>query len=276
MVGVSALALVEAVAAVAVSPAERRRDHPAPDALALAHRRVRHRRDAGGRPGRAPGVAQPARWAPAAAVATALAVSAATLPTHVSDGLFTSPTVDAEAYLPRGRELVGDLDELAGRGNVLYDPTGLPFADPYSGLVWAELQDRDVPFVFDDEVLIRHFGESRRPGGPPSCGCGGPSGPRRSTPHPGAERIGFAEGPTGPVALLVEPIAGRRGPRRRCRWCLGPGGAVRRSAVGVPVVPTCAIQRVISSHQPDRPPPIMPVPVSPMASGPALPGPPIM
>jgi hypothetical protein len=89
---------------------------------------------------------------------------------------------------------------------VLYDPTGIPFADPYSGLVWAELQDQDVPFVFDDEVLIRHFGEGRRAGRTAELRLWEAFGPEALDPPPGAERVGFTEGPTGPVALFVEPI----------------------------------------------------------------------
>jgi hypothetical protein len=206
MVGTSALALVGGVAAVAVSPLNVVGTTPhqmrwlwpiaafaSAAVLAAALDALRS-------------WPRPARWALTGVAATALAVSAATLPTHVSDGLFTSPTVDAEAYLPAARELVGDLDELAGRGTVLYDPTGIPFADPYSGLVWAELQDQDVPFVFDDEVLIRHFGEGRRAGRTAELRLWEAFGPEALDPPPGAERVGFTEGPTGPVALFVEPI----------------------------------------------------------------------
>ena len=115
--------------------------------------------------------------------------------------------MDAEAYLPAARELVGDLDELAGEGPCSTTRPAYPFADPYSGLVWAELQDQDVPFVFDDEVLIRHFGESRARGGTAALRLWEAFGPGGARPPPGAERVGFADGPTGPVApLLVEPI----------------------------------------------------------------------
>jgi hypothetical protein len=90
---------------------------------------------------------------------------------------------------------------------VLYDPTGIPFADPYSGLVWAELQDQDVPFVFDDEVLIRQFGEGRRNQGEATLRLWQVEGPDAVDPPPGAERVAYAEHDDGPVALLAEPIA---------------------------------------------------------------------
>ena len=89
---------------------------------------------------------------------------------------------------------------------MLYDPTGLPFGDPYSGLVWAELQDEGVDFVFDDEMLVRNFGERRRAGRDVDLRLREVFGPEALDPPPGTERVGFAEGPTGPVALIVEPI----------------------------------------------------------------------
>jgi hypothetical protein len=108
--------------------------------------------------------------------------------------------------LPAARELVGDLDSLEGRGPVLFDPEGLTFAEPYSGLLFAELQDRGIPFVFDDEVMIRHFGEGRRNDGSATLRLRQVQGRDAVDVPAGFERVGFAEGPGGPVALIVEPL----------------------------------------------------------------------
>jgi hypothetical protein len=108
--------------------------------------------------------------------------------------------------LPAARRLVGDLGDLQGRGTVLFDPATLLFAEPYSGLVFAEMQDRGIPFVFDDEGFIRQFGEARRNDGSADLRLWQVEGPDALVVPAGAERIGLAEGPSGPVALFVEPI----------------------------------------------------------------------
>jgi hypothetical protein len=64
-----------------------------------------------------------------------------------------------------------------------------------------------VPFVFDDEVLIRQFGEGRRNQGEATLRLWQVEGPDAVDPPPGAERVAYAEHDDGPVALLAEPIA---------------------------------------------------------------------
>ena len=63
--------------------------------------------------------------------------------------------------LAAARELVGGLDALRGEGTVLFDVSTLRFLEPYSGLVFAALQDEGIPFVFDDETSVRQFGDRR-------------------------------------------------------------------------------------------------------------------
>jgi hypothetical protein len=135
--------------------------------------------------------------------ALALAVAVANLPTHPSQA--AGPAMSADA-LPAARRLVGDLGDLQGRGTVLFDPATLLFAEPYSGLVFAEMQDRGITFVFDDEGFIRQFGEARRNDGSADLRLWQVEGPDALVVPAGAERIGLAEGPSGPVALFVEPI----------------------------------------------------------------------
>jgi hypothetical protein len=133
----------------------------------------------------------------------ALVVAVANLPTHVSGA---SGPIDTAHYLDSGRELMGQLGALEGRGTVLYDPTVLIFAEPYSGMTFAEMQDRGIPFVFDDEGFIRQFGEGRRHDGDAALRMWQVEGPAALEVPPGAERVALAEGPSGPVALFVEPL----------------------------------------------------------------------
>jgi hypothetical protein len=137
-----------------------------------------------------------------AAVAT-LAIAVVTLPTHTSRA---PGPVDSIEDADRAADLVGQLGSLEGRGTILYDPRGLLFAEPYSGLVFAELQDRGIPFVFDDEVLIRQFGEGRRNDASPSLRMWEIVGSDAAIVPPGAERVAYVAEGDASVALFVEPI----------------------------------------------------------------------
>jgi hypothetical protein len=102
---------------------------------------------------------------------------------------------------------MSQLDVLEGRGTILYDATTLVFAEPFSGMTFAELQDRGIPFVFKDEGFVRQFGEGRRDDGTATLRLWQVEGPEARVVPPGAERVAVAEGgPLGPVALFVEPI----------------------------------------------------------------------
>jgi hypothetical protein len=139
-----------------------------------------------------------------ACVLTPLAIVAlVNLRTHRSTA--EGPTVVADA-LTAGRELVADLGVLDDRGTVFFDPSTLAFAEPYSGLVFAALQDEGVPFVFDDEGFIRQFGEGRRDDGEAALRLWQVQGEQALVVPAGAERVGVALGPSGPVALFVEPV----------------------------------------------------------------------
>jgi hypothetical protein len=128
----------------------------------------------------------------------------ALLPTYRSSA--PSPVTFA-GDLEAAQELVGQLEGLRGRGTVLIDLTGLRFNEPYSGLVFAELQDQGIPFVFDDEIYIRHFGEGRRHDGDAALRMWQVEGPDALEPPPGVERVAFVEDASaGPLALLVESI----------------------------------------------------------------------
>jgi hypothetical protein len=134
---------------------------------------------------------------------SAVLMAVANLPTHVSAAAGPTDTAD---HLESGRELISQLGTLEGRGTVRYDPAELLFAEPYSGMTFAELQDRGIPFVFTDEGFIRQFGEGRRDDGTASLRLWQVQGDGARVEPPGAERVAFAEGPSGPVALFVEPL----------------------------------------------------------------------
>lgn len=135
--------------------------------------------------------------------AAAVVLAAVNLPTYRSQA--PGPT-DSIEHFERAQELMSQLDSLEGRGTVLYDPTVLWFAEPYSGLMFAELQDRDIPFVFDDEVFIRQFGEGRRNDGSATLRLWQVIGTDGAEIPPGAERVAYVEDDTDSVALYVEPI----------------------------------------------------------------------
>jgi hypothetical protein len=135
--------------------------------------------------------------------AVALAAAAANLPTYLSAS--KGPT-DSPALLDEGLELVHQLDALEGRGTVLYDPGPLLFSEPFSGMTFAEMQDRDIPFVFDDEGFIRQFGEGRRNDGSATLRLWQEQGGAAEEVPPGAERVAYVETESGPVALMVEPL----------------------------------------------------------------------
>jgi hypothetical protein len=131
-------------------------------------------------------------------------VALANLPTYRSA---SKGPIEMADRLQTGQDLMSQLGSLEGRGTILYDATPLIFAEPYSGMTFAELQDRDIPFVFDDEGFIRQFGEGRRDDGTADLRMWQVEGAAAFDTPPGAERVALAEGPLGPVALFVEPTS---------------------------------------------------------------------
>jgi hypothetical protein len=130
-------------------------------------------------------------------------VAAVNVPTHRSRA---SGPVDAADSRQAAVDLVSQLGALEGRGPILF-VSDLAFAEPFSGLVFAEMQDRGIPFVFDDEVFVRQFGEGRRDDGEARLRMWEVTGPAAALDIEGAERVAFAEGgPWEQVALFVAPV----------------------------------------------------------------------
>jgi hypothetical protein len=99
----------------------------------------------------------PGRAVDAIAVVVAIALALATLPAWNAR---SGPSADA-ASIATARRLAADLDVGAAR-TVLFDPTGLRFAEPYSTVVLLELQRRGVEVRTTDAVLARQIGRSRK------------------------------------------------------------------------------------------------------------------
>jgi len=80
------------------------------------------------------------------------------LPTHVVPA---GQTADRDAT-PSVRRMVDRLDGLRGNGVLLFDPSTLRFAEPYSGPLLAGLAEAGIPFVTADDGFVHQLGEGRR------------------------------------------------------------------------------------------------------------------
>ena len=90
-------------------------------------------------------------------LAAAILLAIATLP---SWNAASGPSADA-ASIPTAKALASRLD-VGGAHEVLFDPTGLRFAEPYSTVVLLELQRRGVEVRVTDAILARQVGSSRK------------------------------------------------------------------------------------------------------------------
>ena len=133
---------------------------------------------------------------PAVAVATAAVVAVAVLALPTFRSTAPGPVQDA-GRLRQAQALVNQLDTLQGRGPIRFDPTGLRYAEPFSGLVMAQLQDLGVPMVVDDEVLIRQLGEGRRDRGEARFSLHEVEGAGAFDVPEGEERVAFVDGLSG-------------------------------------------------------------------------------
>lgn len=123
--------------------------------------------------------------------AVTAAVAVANLPT---DNQRTGPSRDDWA-IPVVRELNRQMGVLEDEGTLLLDPEGTQFAEPFTGPVMAELQRRGIPFVVEDEVLVRQLGPSRRLAGDAQR-LQVLQGPAALVPPAGSRRVALVEGLT--------------------------------------------------------------------------------
>ena len=170
-------------------------------------------------------VAEARALAPTLLVALAL-VSVANLPTYVVPA---GQTADRDAT-PSVRRMVDEVGRLRGHGVLLFDPSTLRFAEPYSGPLLAALADAGIPFVTNDEGFVRQLGEGRRA---PSCGPGECGVRERMTIVTGD---GAYATPAGSVRAVFVP--GLDPARQRAFDALGRrlrDAGVRFDGYGVPV-----------------------------------------
>lgn len=127
-----------------------------------------------------------------ALTALTIVVAASTVPTYnVRSGPVADITASA-TMAEAGRQMAVLEDE----GPLLIDIEGTQFAEPYTGPVMAELQRRGIPFVVDDEGMVRQLGETRRLKGDAQRLLFR-QGDAASVTPPGARRVVYVEGLNG-------------------------------------------------------------------------------
>jgi hypothetical protein len=134
-------------------------------------------------------------------VAVVAVFSVANVPSYAHD----AGPVANRSDIPRIRELTDQLGVLRGRGTVLFDASGLYFAEPFTAPVMAGMQRAGVPFVLDEEGLVRQLGERRRSDGSADIRVFVREGPEALVMAPGIERVAFRPAlDTAELAELVD------------------------------------------------------------------------
>lgn len=147
-----------------------------------------------------PAISRSAPWLVAALVAI---VSLANLPTHV----VAEGTVASRDATPSVRSMISQVEKLDNRGVLLFDPSTLRFAEPYSGPLLAALAEEGIRFVTANEPYVHQLGEGRRyrcvaqwglPDNPSACGVSNTmsvvSGIEAYAVPDGSERVIFIPG----------------------------------------------------------------------------------
>lgn len=108
---------------------------------------------------------------------------------------------------PSVRSMISQVEKLDNRGVLLFDPSTLRFAEPYSGPLLAALADKGIRFVTASETYVHQLGEGRRyrcvaqwglPDNPSACGVSNTlsvvSGIEAYQVPDGSERVIFIPG----------------------------------------------------------------------------------
>jgi hypothetical protein len=139
-------------------------------------------------------------------VVAALVTVVATLPTYAAE----SGPVDQRQYGPLVQSVRSSLDPVkeAG-GTVLFDNTGLVFAEPYSWPVLAELARSGIEFEVETESISRHVGRRRLADGDAKWRMFFRFGEDVTLAPPGATLVVVADDPENryDVALFMEPYS---------------------------------------------------------------------
>jgi hypothetical protein len=109
--------------------------------------------------------------------------------------LLPSSTADLmqsdESLTPIARRLVGQLDGLRDRGTVVVERSDLFFAEPYTYVLMAGLQDRGIDWQVSAWVDVLRFGDGRAPSGDAAATVWLAVGDDAVEVAPGEERIAF-------------------------------------------------------------------------------------
>jgi hypothetical protein len=145
--------------------------------------------------------ARPARRVAVGLVAVTALVAALNLPAH---NVHAGPMADAYA-IDVMKEAGPQMDALEHEGTILVDLDGIRFAEPYTGPVMAELRRRNIPFVVNDEGMVRQLGDHRRLHGDAQRLLFRQGNAALKTPE-GARRVVFVEGLTSDEKRELEDL----------------------------------------------------------------------
>lgn len=105
----------------------------------------------------------------------------------------TGPALDADA-IPIVRKLATQLEPLQREGTLLYDTTGLRFADPWTSAIMAALQEQGMDFDVSDEGWVGQLGPGRRDHGAAKVRVFVREGAAATSIPNGARRVAFVAG----------------------------------------------------------------------------------
>lgn len=181
-VAVAALALLGALAATATLPVGR---------LGVAPHQVRYLWPVAAFATAATGaVLLPRRWAVGALLTATAVLAVLNLPQH---DMHSGPAADADA-IPVVRALARQLGPLREEGTVLYDTSGLRFAEPWTSSMMAALQEWGIDFDVDDEGWVGQLGPGRRDHGAAKVKVFVREGTAATAVPDGARRVALVEG----------------------------------------------------------------------------------
>ena len=142
------------------------------------------------------------------AVGIGVVVSLLTLPTYVP----AAGPVEQPWSWRAVADLRDQMDAVEDSGVVLFDPDALPFAEPFSAPLMAELGRRGVPFLVGTSGLARQVGSDRAFRGTADVRLFFQLGDAATVAPPGARLVGSVETDLyGTVAAFVEPYDGSFG-----------------------------------------------------------------
>ncbi len=99
---------------------------------------------------------------------------------------------DSRELIEVSRDLLDQVHAFEFDGTVLIDRVGTYFGEPFSYVLFAGLQDQDIPFESKLSQDARRFGSRRAYDGTADATLTMVTGPAAERPRPGSERVAFA------------------------------------------------------------------------------------